>query len=101
MLLLRRVAPQGFAFGDEACLPERLLQVFFPLLFSSRLFFFFPLPVFTGLLRLPSFPLPSRLFFLLLPDLLDLGPPRENNTLPMSSSQKQTPLQPNFLIKTV
>ena len=41
MLLLRRGCSAGFRLR-RASLLEKLLQVFFPLLFSSRLFFFFP-----------------------------------------------------------
>ena len=55
MLLLRRGCSAGFRLR-RACLLETLLQVFFPPLFSSRLFFFFPSQVFTGLPRRPNIP---------------------------------------------
>ena len=79
MLLLRRGCCAGCRLRRDS-LPEGLLQMFFPLLSSSRLFIFFPLPLFTGLPRLPIFPLPARLFFLLSPELLDLGAPLKGTT---------------------
>ena len=53
---LRCCCSAGFACGELSCLLETLLQVFFPPLFSSRLFFFFPSQVFTGLPRRPNIP---------------------------------------------
>ena len=78
MLLLRRGCSAGFRLR-RAGLLEKLLQVFFPPLFPSRLFFFFLSQVFTGLPRLPTFPLFSRLYFLLFPDPPDFDPPQEGH----------------------
>ena len=100
MLLLRRGCSAGFRLR-RASLLERLLQVFFPPLFSSRLFFFFPSQVFTGLPAARTSPLPSRLFFLPLPDLLDLGAPREGHQTTHVQLLKTAPLQPNFLIQSL
>ena len=100
MLLLRRGCSAGFRLR-RASLLERLLQVFFPPLFSSRLFFFFPSQVFTGLPAARISPLPSRLFFLPLPDLLDLGAPREGHQTTHVQLLKPAPLQPNFLIQSL
>ena len=103
MLLLRRGRCAGFRLR-RPCLLEKLLQVFFPLLFSSRLFFFFPSLSFTDFLRSfygapppPDFPPPSRLFFLLFPDLLDIGAPQEGEIkLPMCSSSAKYHRSPSL-----
>ena len=52
-MLLRRVAPQGFAFGELVYLRSCSKCSF--LLSSPRLFFFSPSRIFTGLPRLPTF----------------------------------------------
>ena len=76
--------------------------MFFPLLFSSRLFVFFPLPTFYGAPPPLLFPLPPRLFLFPLTDLLDLGAsPEGDKALPMCNSLRHEPLQPNLLIKTL
>ena len=101
MLLLRRGRSAGFRLR-RAGLLERLLQMFFPLLSSPRLFVFFPLLTFTGIPRLPIFPLPSRLFFLLLlPDLHDIGALREGRQTAHVQRTREAPWQPNFLIRPV
>ena len=101
MLLLRRGRSAGFRLR-RAGLLERPLQMFFPLLSSPRLFVFFPILTFTGIPRLPIFPLPSRLFFLLLlPDLQDLGAIREGRQTAHVQHTKEAPLQPNSLIRPV
>ena len=102
MLLLRRGRSAGFRLR-RAGLLERLLQMFFPLLSSPRLFVFFPLLTFTGIPRLPIFPLPSRLFFFLLPlpDLQDLGALREGRQTAHVQRTREIPLQPTFLIRPV
>ena len=96
--LLRRVSPSAtkpaYLRGCFRC----SFLFFFPLAFS----FSFPsLIFFTGLPRLPIFPLPSRSFFSSSPTS---ALPERDSTLPMCSSQahtQDTPLQPNFLIQTV
>ena len=70
--------------------------MFFPLLSSSRLFFFFPHTIFTWFPRLPNFPPSSRLFFFLLPDLPDLGAVQEEHPTIHLQLQRQAPLQPKF-----
>ena len=101
MLLLRRGRSAGFRLR-RAGLLERPLQMFFPLLSSPRLFVFFPLLTFTGIPRLPIFPLPSRLFFLLpLPDLQDIGALREGRQTAHVQRTREAPWQPNFLIRSV
>ena len=74
---LRCCCSAGFRLRRAALL-EKLPQVFLPLLFSSRLFLFFLSHFFTGHPRLPSSPLPSRLFSPF-PDPLDFGALQEGH----------------------
>ena len=100
MLLLRRGCSAGFRLR-RACLLETLLQVFFPPLFSSRLFFFFPSQVFTGLPRRPNIPPTLPPLLSPLPELLDLGAPREGHQTTHVQRLKPAPLQPNLLLQTL
>ena len=92
-------APQGFACGEldylRSCLGCSFLFSFPPASsFSSSLSFF------TGLPRLPTFPLPSRLFCLF-PELPDFGALQKDIELPRCSSRTHPPLQPEILIQTL